>query len=142
MKCSVDDAIRIARRWSAQGTSPSPAQIAGVFDDLAKMPDPDTDQMPADDEWLFESDGDGPAHKRPDQYILGPDGLERLADFHGRHAHKNARAASCTPRMIAALRAAEKALSGLVGSPDSGEALDALEGVRAALKAVRHRKSG
>jgi hypothetical protein len=141
MNCKIDDAIRIARRWATQGTSPSPAQISGVFTDLSKMPDPDKDQV-LDEDWIFESDGDGPAPSRRDQYVLGPDGLKRIADFHGPHAHKNARAASCVPRMIAALRAAEGALENS-GGQDGGPAVEsALTAVSAALKAVRYRKSG
>ena len=141
MKTMIDDAIRIARRWAAQGTSPSPAQISGVFLDLARMDDPDEDQPPEND-WQFESDGDGPARNRRDQYILGPDGLDRIADFHGPDAHKNARAASCVPRMIAALRAAEGPLKICLDGEGSEEVESALAAVSAALKAVRYRKSG
>jgi hypothetical protein len=141
MKTTIDDAIRIARRWATQGTSPSPAQISGVFLDLARMDDPDEDQPPVED-WGFESDGDGQPRHRKDQYIVGSDGLERIADFHGPDAHKNARAASCVPRMIAALRGAEGALK-ISLDKGAGEEIDeALVAVSAALKAARYRKSG
>jgi hypothetical protein len=141
MKCTIDDAIRIARRWATQGTSPSPAQISGVFIELSKMPDPDEDQPPIE-EWQFESDGSGQPRHRKDQYIVGPDGLDRIGAFLGPDAHKNARAASCVPRMIAALRAAEGALLIVAGGDSAEEVESALEAVTAALKAVRYRKSG
>lgn len=157
MSTAIDDAIRIARRWKSRLTgrfeTPSIAQTEAVFEALAELPDPDLDQPPdAKEAWQFESDGDGPARTRRDQYILGPDGLFRIADFYGPDAHKNARAASCVPRMIAALREAERELSeavlmfckgGTLEGYEHVEGFDtALASVTAALKAVRYRKSG
>ncbi len=139
----LDDAIRIARRAAEHGTTnPGDKAVRAVFRALAGMPDPDKAGAPIKEDWRWESDGDGKPAKRRDQYIVADGEAERIATFEGPDAAKNARAASCTPLMIATLKVAERALSTCIEEVESGEAHDALRQIAAALKETRYRKSG
>ncbi len=149
MTTAIDDAIRIARRAAEHGTTnPGDKAVTAVFRALAGMPDPDAEGSPIKEDWRWESDGDGKPAKRRDQYIVADGELERIATFEGPDAAKNARAASCTPLLIAALKGAEEALEVVakavkLGDSDLEDLLYApvLQDVRHALKETRYRKS-
>jgi hypothetical protein len=149
MNNSIDEAIRIARRAAQHGTArPGDRAVNAVFSALAAEPDPDAEGTTINEGWRWESDGTGKPAKRHDQYIVADGELERIATFEGPDAAKNARAASCTPLMIAALKFAEEALKIVAGAVKMGD-LDledllyapALAEVRRALKETRFRKS-
>ena len=138
----LDDAIRIARRAAEHGaTNPGDKAVRAVFAALAGMPDPDIANAPIKEDWRWESDGDGKPAKRRDQYIVADGELERIATFEGPDAAKNARAASCTPLLIATLKVAERGLSHCLEMVVSGVADEALRQIAAALKETRYRKS-
>lgn len=138
----LDDAIRIARRAAEHGTTnPGDKAVREVFRTLAGMPDPDLAGEPIKEDWRWESDGDGKPAKRRDQYIVADGELERIATFEGPDAAKNARAASCTPLLIATLKIAERALAHCLEMLVSGEAHEALRQIAAALKETRYRRS-
>jgi hypothetical protein len=147
MTHSIDDAIRIARREAELGhaSRPTDRAVSAVFSALATLPDPDVEGQPIKKDWRWESDGVGPVAKRRDQYIVAEGGLERIATFEGPDAAKNARAASCTPMLIAALKSAEAAMSEIDATRDSGTEpvfVKEIAEVRRALKETRFRKSG
>ncbi len=146
MTDQLDDAIRIARRAAEHGTTnPGDKAVGAVFRALACMPDPDMDGQPIKEDWRWESDGDGKPAERRDQYIVADGELERIATFEGPDAAKNARAASCTPLMIAALKNADVAMTETDATRAPGTdpvfAKEIAE-VRRALKETRYRKSG
>ncbi len=146
MTNQIDDAIRIARREAELGSASRPTDraVSTVFAALATMPDPDKEGAPIKEDWRWESDGTGPVAKRRDQYIVADGELERIATFEGPDAAKNARAASCTPLMIATLKIAMQALSTCIEDigGDRGEAHEALRQIEIALKETRFRRSG
>lgn len=61
----------------------------------------------ADDNWHYESDGNGPPRQRRDQYVVESDGSGRVCTVHGPDAFKRAHLISATPKL---LKAAEEAL--------------------------------
>ncbi len=143
----LDDAIRIARRAFQHGTTEPGARAVGeVFAALAGMPDPDLEGSPIKEGWRWESDGIGKPAYRRDQYIVVDSQMGRIATFDEPDAAKNARAASCTPLMIAALKSAESALKLAAKAAATLHVEDALYApalaeVRRALKQTRYRKS-
>ncbi len=146
MNDPMDDAIRITRREAELGhaSRPTDRAVSAVFIALAAMPDPGLEGSAIKDDWRWESDGEGKPAERRDQYITAEDGLVRIATFEGPDAAKNARAASCTPLMIAALKTAEAAMlevSACLAAGTEPLFLEEIAEVRRALKETRFRKS-
>ncbi len=147
MTTSIDDAIRIARRAFQHGvTEPGARAVGEVFAALACMPDPDEEGAPIKGGWFWESDGTGKPAYRRDQYIVVDGQMGRIATFEEPDAAKNARAASCTPLMIAALKSAESVLKLAAKAAGTLPVKDELYApvlaeVRRVLKETRYRKS-
>jgi len=147
MTDQLDDAIRIARRAAEHGTTgPGDKAVTAVFRALASMPDPDAEGSPIKGGWFWESDGTGKPAYRRDQHIVIDSQMGRIATFEDPGAAKNARAASCTPLMIAALKRAESVLKlgakAAATLPVKDELYaPVLAEVRRVLKETRYRKS-